>query len=115
MKRYWILALLPLLLLGGVYLWREAKDPVQACASKAEGAFACYWDVLLPLVEKGDYGKAASLCLKAKDPECYRAYGASVPDRSLCSYLRLEGSGAMILCYYHGVRPEDFSDSHRGP
>ena len=113
MKRTWFLLILPFLLLGGVYLGQKTKNPAQACASKVEGALPCYQKVLLPLVAKGDYARAASLCLSVRDPECYWAFGSSVPKRSLCSYLRSEGWGAVYLCYHHRARSEGRSNPPR--
>lgn len=104
MKYRWMLLTL-LLLLGGSYLWwSRPRDPVLACGYKVVGALSCYGEVLRPLIGKGEYAQAASLCLSIGDPECYRAFGVSVPNLSLCSLLRPGGLGAVHLCYHHGLK-----------
>lgn len=95
--------MIPLLTLGGLYLWTMQGESAEVCAKRAEGAITCYLDLLRPLVGRGDYERAASLCLRVRDPECYRAFGYLVPYPSLCYRLYTAGRGAVAICHLPNV------------
>lgn len=94
-----LLVLGVLLALGAGWLWYRESRSLEACLQgKWEDPVTCYTSALVPFIEKGEYQRAASLCLKEADPACYRAFGSLVPDRSLCSLLERGGRAALYLC-----------------